>query len=80
MDLTEKTNPIHSRDYPSNKLSNHKEHGCNFQKLGTKGEILPNHRDYPCILLQIVFKLIEGLNSRVKVSRPLMVNNRGPNR
>uniref|UniRef100_A0A251S2D3 Putative zinc finger, U1-type, Zinc finger, C2H2, Zinc finger, double-stranded RNA binding protein n=2 Tax=Helianthus annuus TaxID=4232 RepID=A0A251S2D3_HELAN len=22
-------------DYPSNKLSNHREHRCNFQKLGT---------------------------------------------
>ncbi|MFS7936974.1 hypothetical protein Hanom_Chr05g00422051 [Helianthus anomalus] len=53
MDLTEKTNPILSSDYPSNKLSNHREHGCNFQKLGTKGEILPNHRDYPCILLHL---------------------------
>ncbi|MFS7952769.1 hypothetical protein Hanom_Chr07g00610821 [Helianthus anomalus] len=60
MDLTEKTNPIHSRDYPSNKLSNHREHGCNFQKLGTKGEILPNHRDYPCILL-LFFSMFDCL-------------------
>ncbi|MFS7964026.1 hypothetical protein Hanom_Chr08g00745251 [Helianthus anomalus] len=46
---------IHSRDHPSNKLSNHMEHWCNFQMLGTKGEILPNHRDYPCILLYNYF-------------------------
>ncbi|KAJ0938131.1 hypothetical protein HanRHA438_Chr03g0149561 [Helianthus annuus] len=39
------------RDYPSNKLSNHREHRCNFQKLGTICVILQNHRDYPCILL-----------------------------
>ncbi|MFS7928209.1 hypothetical protein Hanom_Chr04g00318081 [Helianthus anomalus] len=42
---------IHIRDYPSNKLSNHREHTCNFIKLGTKDEILANHKDYPCILL-----------------------------
>ncbi|MFS8016156.1 hypothetical protein Hanom_Chr15g01365101 [Helianthus anomalus] len=43
---------IHSRDYPSNKRANHREHTCNFQKLRTIGVILPNHRDYPCILLK----------------------------
>ncbi|MFS7899987.1 hypothetical protein Hanom_Chr00s088818g01798021 [Helianthus anomalus] len=42
---------IHARNYPSNKLSNHKEHTCNFKKLGTKGKILRIRRDYPCILL-----------------------------
>ncbi|MFS7892633.1 hypothetical protein Hanom_Chr00s000688g01655051 [Helianthus anomalus] len=42
---------IHSKDYPSNKLSNHRDHGCNFQKLGTIGVILQNHIDYLCILL-----------------------------
>ncbi|MFS7996870.1 hypothetical protein Hanom_Chr12g01134951 [Helianthus anomalus] len=42
---------IHSRDYPSNKMSNHREHQCNYQKLGTIGVILQNHKDYPCILL-----------------------------
>ncbi|MFS7993924.1 hypothetical protein Hanom_Chr12g01099911 [Helianthus anomalus] len=41
-----------SRDYPSNKLSNHREHRCNFQKLGTIGVILQNHRDYPGILIK----------------------------
>ncbi|MFS7951120.1 hypothetical protein Hanom_Chr07g00591201 [Helianthus anomalus] len=51
MDLTEKLTNIHSRDYPSNKLSNHKKHRCNFQKLGTIGVSLQNHRDYPGILL-----------------------------
>ncbi|MFS7973484.1 hypothetical protein Hanom_Chr09g00857041 [Helianthus anomalus] len=51
MDLTEETNPIHSRDYTSNKLSNHRDHWCNFQNLGIKGEISPNHMDYPRILL-----------------------------
>ncbi|KAJ0865523.1 hypothetical protein HanRHA438_Chr12g0541431 [Helianthus annuus] len=42
---------LFERDYPSNKLSNHREHRCNFQKLGTIGVILQNHMDYPCILL-----------------------------
>ncbi|KAM0013928.1 hypothetical protein Hdeb2414_s0014g00425491 [Helianthus debilis subsp. tardiflorus] len=43
--LNDETNGHPLRDYPSNKLSNYMEHRCNFQKLGTKGEILPNHRD-----------------------------------
>ncbi|MFS7974132.1 hypothetical protein Hanom_Chr09g00864981 [Helianthus anomalus] len=46
-----KLTSIDFRDYPSNKRANHREHKCNFQKLGTIGVILPNHRDYPCILL-----------------------------
>ncbi|KAF5799544.1 hypothetical protein HanXRQr2_Chr07g0305701 [Helianthus annuus] len=49
--LTPKLTSIHVRDHPSNKLSNYREHTCNFIKLGTKGETLTNHRDYPCILL-----------------------------
>ncbi|MFS8009894.1 hypothetical protein Hanom_Chr14g01290701 [Helianthus anomalus] len=40
---------IHFRDYPSDKRANHREHTCNFQKLGTISVILLNHRDYPCI-------------------------------
>ncbi|MFS7985420.1 hypothetical protein Hanom_Chr11g00998171 [Helianthus anomalus] len=27
-----------SRDYPSNKMTNHREHTCYFQKVGTKRE------------------------------------------
>ncbi|MFS7932199.1 hypothetical protein Hanom_Chr04g00365071 [Helianthus anomalus] len=53
MNLMGKLTDIHSRDYPSNKLSNHMDHRCNFQKLGTIDVILQNHRDYPCILLLI---------------------------
>ncbi|MFS7929663.1 hypothetical protein Hanom_Chr04g00335201 [Helianthus anomalus] len=51
MNLMGKLTDIHSRDYPSNKLSNHRDHRCNFQKLGTIDVILQNHKDYPCILL-----------------------------
>ncbi|MFS7962266.1 hypothetical protein Hanom_Chr08g00724631 [Helianthus anomalus] len=54
MNLTEKLTSIHSRDYPSNKLLNHRDHRCNFQKLGTIGVILQNHMD-PCILLLNLF-------------------------
>ncbi|KAJ0556764.1 hypothetical protein HanIR_Chr07g0317541 [Helianthus annuus] len=43
-------NVISPRDYPSNKVKNHWDYECNFQKLGTIGENLQN-RDYPCILL-----------------------------
>ncbi|MFS7996385.1 hypothetical protein Hanom_Chr12g01129381 [Helianthus anomalus] len=53
MDLTEKLTDIHSMDYPSNKLSNHREHRCNFLKLGIIGVILQNHKDHLCILLYI---------------------------
>ncbi|MFS7932390.1 hypothetical protein Hanom_Chr04g00367301 [Helianthus anomalus] len=42
---------IRFRDYPSNNLSNRRDYECNSEKLRTKGEISPNHRDYPCILL-----------------------------
>ncbi|MFS7965048.1 hypothetical protein Hanom_Chr08g00757531 [Helianthus anomalus] len=53
---------IRFRDYPSNNLSNHRDYECNFEKLRTKGEISPNHRDYPCILLNIILALLELLN------------------
>ncbi|MFS7916409.1 hypothetical protein Hanom_Chr02g00176791 [Helianthus anomalus] len=33
-----KLTDIYSGDYPSNKITNHREHTCYFQKVGTKRE------------------------------------------
>ncbi|KAJ0795333.1 hypothetical protein HanPI659440_Chr04g0149291 [Helianthus annuus] len=45
------------RDYPSNNWSNHRKNECNFKKLETNSEISTNHRDFPGILLFILYYL-----------------------
>ncbi|MFS8007461.1 hypothetical protein Hanom_Chr14g01261251 [Helianthus anomalus] len=44
--VSQQQSPNHCKDYPSNNRSNHREHTCYFENVGTKGETMTNHMDY----------------------------------